>query len=71
MTALPTRKLEAWRYTDLRPLSSSDFSPPAPVQAALPDMDIPRLVFLNGAFSAEYSSPVPFLEAFAPVLEES
>ena len=72
MTALPTRKLEAWRYTDLRALSSIEFSAPPPASVpALPELALPRLVFLNGALSAELSSPLAFSQNFAAVAEES
>jgi Fe-S cluster assembly protein SufD len=72
MTALPTRKLEAWRYTDLRALSAISFgevpAPPAPV---LPDLVLPRLVFLNGVFSENLSSAVPYARGFEAVAEAS
>jgi len=73
MTALPTRRLEAWRYTDLRALGNMSFAEPAPVSAPadLPDLGLPRLVFLNGGFSAEHSSNFPYLQSFATVAEGS
>jgi Fe-S cluster assembly protein SufD len=73
MVALPTRRLEAWRYTDLRPLSEIAFSAPAPIAppAELPDPGLPRLIFLNGRFDAEHSAPCPFLTGFARVVEAS
>jgi len=72
MTALPTKKLEAWRYTDLRPLSSIEFSAPPPASVpALPALALPRLVFLNGTLAAELSSPLAFSQNFAAVAEES
>lgn len=71
MTALPSKKLEAWRYTDLAPLSELVFSP-APLAAVpvLPAVDLPRLVFLNGVFSEALSSS-PLARKFAPVAETS
>jgi Fe-S cluster assembly protein SufD len=72
MTALPTKKLEAWRYTDLRPLSSIEFSAPPPAGVpALPELALPRLVFLNGVLAAELSSPLAFAQTFTAVAEES
>ncbi|MCB5945368.1 Fe-S cluster assembly protein SufD [Acidocella sp. KAb 2-4] len=72
MTALPTKKLEAWRYTDLRPLSGISFvAPPVGAAPALPDLGLPRLVFLNGVFNAALSSPFAFARGFAPVAEDS
>jgi Fe-S cluster assembly protein SufD len=73
MTALPTRKLEAWRYTDLRALGNMSFAEPAPLAAPadLPELGLPRLVFLNGAFSSEHSSSFPYLQNFALVVEDS
>ncbi len=73
MTALPTRKLEAWRYTDLRALSAISFTAPAspPTPLSLPDLAIPRLVFLNGIFAPHLSSELSFLQPFTPVAEHS
>jgi Fe-S cluster assembly protein SufD len=73
MTALPTRKLEAWRYTDLRALAAISFAEPAPaaVPADLPDLGIPRLVFVNGAYQAALSTPPKFCSGFAVVAEAS
>lgn len=72
MTALPTKKLEAWRYTDLRPLASIAFSAPPPAAIpALPEIDLPRLVFLNGVLAKELSSPFAYARNFQVVAEES
>jgi Fe-S cluster assembly protein SufD len=73
MTALPTRKLEAWRYTDLKSLSAISFADPAPVVARvdLPDLAIPRLIFVNGTYDAALSTPPDFLAGFARVAEAS
>jgi len=73
MTALPTRKLEAWRYTDLKSLAAISFadSAPAAVPDNLPDLGIPRLVFLNGAYNAALSTPPDYLSDFAEVAEAS
>jgi Fe-S cluster assembly protein SufD len=73
MTALPTRKLEAWRYTDLRALAAISFSEPMPAAAPadLPDLGIPRIVFVNGAYDETLSTPPAFCAGFAAVAEAS
>ena len=70
MTALPTRKLEAWRYTDLRALSAISFAAPPVLAAAsaLPDLPFPRMVFLNGVAAPKDSTASPYCKTFAPVL---
>lgn len=67
MTALPTRKLEAWRYTDLRGLASISFATPPVLTSvsALPDLPGPRAVFLNGAASPEHSSKSDYFKDFS------
>jgi Fe-S cluster assembly protein SufD len=73
VTALPTRKLEAWRYTDLRALAAISFADPAPVAAPadLPGLGIPRIVFVNGAYEKTLSAPPDFCSGFAVVAEAS
>jgi Fe-S cluster assembly protein SufD len=73
MTALPTRKLEAWRYTDLRPLGAISFAESVPVAAPvdLPDLGIARLIFVNGIYDEARSTPPDFLSGFARVAEAS
>jgi Fe-S cluster assembly protein SufD len=73
MTALPTRKLEAWRYTDLKSLAAISFAEtsPAEIPGDLPDLGIPRLVFINGAYNAPLSTPPKFMAPFAAVAEAS
>ncbi|MCU0234424.1 MAG: Fe-S cluster assembly protein SufD [Thermoanaerobaculales bacterium] len=59
---LPDRRQEAWRFTRLRALEGLDFEPPP---AAIPRIDVdrwrrpgsPLLVFVDGRFSPELSSP--------------
>ena len=57
---LPTKKLEAWKYTDLRPALKEDYqfasgdgtsalTPEALEAFAIPDLDAARLVVVNGA----------------------
>lgn len=72
MTALPSRKLEAFRYTDLRALEAISFAPDAAIGTVgeLPDLGIPRLVFLNGRFSAAHSAVSSFAKNFAAVTED-
>jgi len=73
MTALPTRKLEAWRYTDLKSLASVSFADAVPGLAplGLPDLGVPRLIFVNGIYDAQRSTPPDFLSGFARVAEAS
>lgn len=70
MTALPTRKLEAWRYTDLRQLSAISFAPaPAGEAASLPDLPFPRFVFVNGKLDAKLTSGFAYARPFAAIEE--
>ena len=70
MTALPSKKLEAWRYTDLAPLASLSFGvAPAAAVPELPALALPRLVFLNGVFAESLSSPLAFALPFVAVQE--
>jgi Fe-S cluster assembly protein SufD len=73
MTALPTRRLEAWHYTDLKSLAAISFAETtAPVEPGwLPDLGVPRLVFVNGVYDAARSTPPDFLQPFAAVAEAS
>jgi len=72
MTALPTRKLEAWRYTDLRALATTSFSSPPPASLpVLPDVAAARLVFLNGVFAAEHSTAFAYSQPFVDFTEDS
>ena len=55
---LPTNKLEAWKYTSLRPLSRIPFGPaPAPAAVLAPALlpDSHRIVFVNGRLEPEQS----------------
>ncbi len=72
MTALPTRKLEAWRYTDLRPLAGMSFATASqPRSVELPATDLPRLVFVNGRYDPARSAPPAFIRPFVTVAEGS
>ena len=64
----PTAKLEAWKYTNLSPVTERNWAPAADLfagpplsEAALRGWKIPgatELVFVNGRFSEELSGPV-------------
>jgi Fe-S cluster assembly protein SufD len=60
---LPTPRDDAWKYTNLRLLERRDLTPAAPrplgadALARLPVPDGPRLVFVDGRYSAGLSDP--------------
>ncbi len=62
---MPTTRQEEWKYLNLRPLGESHFIPApklaltaAEVEAHLtPGLDGPKLVFVNGRYCEEHSSP--------------
>lgn len=70
MTALPTRKLESWHYTDLRALGAISFAAPPVLAAAsnLPDLLCPRMVFLNGEASLAEFTASPYIKPFSQAL---
>lgn len=57
----PTRKTEAWKYTDLKPLLKRSYRLSAALPAAdpaawaIPGLDADRLVFLNGRYAPALS----------------
>ena len=61
----PTRKLEDWKYTDVRPLAERDFSftddapyyidNEAVMEARIAGLDCHELVFINGRYAPEFS----------------
>ncbi len=60
---LPTLREEAWHYTSMRGLAGTVFSEPllpvgdeGKLAAQLPDVDVPRAVFVDGRFNAKLSS---------------
>ncbi|HVC63747.1 MAG TPA: Fe-S cluster assembly protein SufD [Acetobacteraceae bacterium] len=60
---LPGRRVEAWKYTDLRPLASAAFHEPlnlptdcAALLARVPRVDGARLVFVDGRFRGDLST---------------
>ncbi|HEY1934316.1 MAG TPA: Fe-S cluster assembly protein SufD [Acetobacteraceae bacterium] len=59
---LPGRRVEAWKYTDLRLIASAAFHEPisrradcAGLLARIPRLDAPRLIFVDGMFCADLS----------------
>ncbi len=61
----PTRKMEDWQFTDLRPITRTDFvtfgeagiRPAIDVEKYfIPESDRSRLVFINGKYQEQYSS---------------
>lgn len=61
----PTRKMEDWQYTDLRPITRTDYvsfgeagiRPAIDVEKYfIPESDRSRLVFINGKYQEKYSS---------------
>ena len=60
------RRIEAWKFTSLRPLAEAKFQPaPSPrheaetMLARLPMLDAPRIVFVDGAMRADLSAMPP------------
>jgi Fe-S cluster assembly protein SufD len=58
----PGRRDEAWKYTNLRPVAEASFQEPLTALtnadeflARLPELDSPRLVFVDGRFRADLS----------------
>ncbi len=65
MSSFPHKKIEEWRFTDLRPITRTEFVPfdeagvfPATdiEQYFIPESDRSRLVFINGNYHEKYSS---------------
>lgn len=62
----PTQKLEDWKYTNIRPISKSEFRPQTAINVIgekikshkIPNLDAYTLVFVNGFFYEEYSDKV-------------
>lgn len=55
----PTRKVEAWKYTSVKPLERGEFNPAASgsmTDTAIHDLNAIDLVFVNGQFDAAQSS---------------
>jgi len=55
------RRIEAWKFTSLRPVAEASFQPASPrhetetILAGLPLLDAPRIVFVDGAFCGNLS----------------
>ena len=60
--AMSGRREEAWKYTSLRPVADASFVQPltfagdSALLARLPQLDAPRIVFVDGQFRAELSA---------------
>ena len=61
---LPGRRVEAWKYTDLRPIAAAAFQQPLDLRAnctalcaRIPSIDGARLVFVDGRFRDDLSAP--------------
>jgi Fe-S cluster assembly protein SufD len=66
--AAQSRRVEAWKYTSLRPLADISFQTPVGPEAdlaALPRIEAPDLVFVDGVLRADLSSPPPGFRRFA------
>ncbi len=62
------RRIEAWKYTSLRPVAEAVFqgsASAAGAMAVLPKMNAPRLVFVDGKLQAHLSDMVPGFKSFA------
>ena len=65
------RRVEAWKYTSLRPVAETTFRATGPVHEAetilrrLPSLDAPRAVFVDGLLRADLSSVPDFVTRFA------
>jgi Fe-S cluster assembly protein SufD len=75
--AAPGRREEAWKYTGLRPVADTSFQQsvsPTPADSRLlsrlPQTGAPRIIFVDGEFSAELSALPPSLE-FARFAEQA
>jgi Fe-S cluster assembly protein SufD len=68
------RRLEAWKYTSLRPLAETGFQSTVTAETDLaglladaPSLDVPRLIFVDGIYRAELSRPPEGFARFADV----
>jgi Fe-S cluster assembly protein SufD len=74
---LPGRRVEAWKYTDLRPVASAAFHEPLTLQAdcavllaRAPQIASARLVFVDGRYRDDLSTP-PVGARFIPFAAEA
>lgn len=74
-SGLPSRRVEAWRYTDLAPLAQAGFSEALTLTVeapSLPPMRAPhRAVFVDGRFAAHLSVLPPHARSLAAHLPEA
>jgi Fe-S cluster assembly protein SufD len=66
--ATQQRRVEAWKYTSLRPLAETTFRTPVgprPDLSHLPHVEAPRIVFIDGSFAAEMSDSLSGFARFA------
>ncbi len=53
----PTTRNEDWRFTNLAPFLKTTYLPAPPARATrVPDLGLPRLVFVNGRLAPKYST---------------
>lgn len=65
-SGFPTRRMENWKYTDIKPITRKDFTIPARTieqvntgyldKARLQDIECHELVFINGFYSTQFSN---------------
>ncbi|HCA38988.1 MAG TPA: Fe-S cluster assembly protein SufD [Phycisphaerales bacterium] len=75
----PNRKLEAWRYCNLKDIASTRWHPAPPAALSQADLDdfaidgtAARLVFVNGRFDPTHSSPLPDgVRLLGPLIDET
>ncbi len=66
---LPTRRLEAWHYTDLARLLDRPLAEATALDVEAPALDMPQINFINGAMQAEHASGLELKSIFdAPAL---
>jgi Fe-S cluster assembly protein SufD len=66
--ATQPRRIEAWKYTSLRPLAEIAFATPIdpkPDLSGLPNISSPRLIFVGGAYRDDLSAPPAGFARFA------
>ena len=73
-SGLPTRRVEAWRYTDLGAIAQSEFREPLTAVAEQPELPAARgdhrAVFVNGRFRADLSELPAFARTLADALDD-
>ena len=73
-SGIPTRRVEAWRYTDLGALGQMEFREPLTAVTEQPSLPAARTdyraVFVNGRFRADLSALPPFARPLADALPD-